>query len=128
MHVGVSSEKERSSTRNTAVKIDGLAPRSPRHCMCNARNSHGIRNLPGSPSFLGTVKKTAEQLFPLRLHHFYMMRNGIDALCKWSFTGETLVLKDLDYETEFEQQSVGTSWCFPVLAGVHRCPLSTSVS
>ncbi|GKC34704.1 hypothetical protein Tco_1047088 [Tanacetum coccineum] len=59
-----------------------LAPRSAKalHVLM-PENSHGIRNLPGSPSFFA---------FSLRLSSFLLDGNGIDDLGIGVTTGETL--------------------------------------
>ncbi|GJV12798.1 hypothetical protein Tco_1354339 [Tanacetum coccineum] len=62
MHVGVSSERERSFYTEYGIRLM-LAPRSAKalHVLM-PENSHGIRNLSGSPSFLGNLSRmTAEQ-------------------------------------------------------------------
>ncbi|GJQ98871.1 reverse transcriptase domain-containing protein [Tanacetum coccineum] len=74
MQVGVSLGRDRSFQTEYGIRLM-LAPRSAKALhVLNPENSHGIRNRPGSPSFLGNLfRMTAEQFSFNGVQHFQLI-------------------------------------------------------
>ncbi|GJW98276.1 hypothetical protein Tco_0180084 [Tanacetum coccineum] len=139
MHVGVSSERERSFHTEYGIRSDAARDGQGQAFACvNAENSHGLRHLSGSQVCRQRVKGCTQSkfrsnfaiLFPCAFHHFFLREDGIDALgIGVSILQENHVAGRIwVWRSEFGNNSrVESSVCIGISKEA-SCPSSTSVS